>query len=237
MRRESVAQMLLTIFVGQGRAASIVGDLLERDAALGNPRFWYSIAQIAICSLGKPALAIVLILLGMGAFLRWVVAPSATVIHPLEGMTIWLGSVLIVLFIATIWCLVKYGWKDLFTLSILTTLGLGAVCLRFRWIFPVEQAATALAACAIVLALFHSRWRRALLALLLTIIGSELAFASVFYLDRHLFKAGWVPPFVDSMGTILEAVLFLVLVFMVSAWSRRITIGKPRSSSSRPVTT
>ena len=235
MRRESVAQMLLSIFVGQGRADSIVGDLLERDASVGNLRFWYYISQISICSLGKPVLAIVLILIGMGVFLRWVVAPSSTVIHPLEGTGIWLGSVLILLFIVAIWCLVKYGWKDLFTSSILTTLGLGALWLRFRWISPVEQAAAALAACAIVLALFHPRWRKALLALILTVIGSEFAFAAVFYLDRHLFKAGWVPPFENSIGTVLEAIFLIVLIFVVSAWSRRITIEKPRDSSSRPV--
>lgn len=235
MRRESVAQRLLSIFVGQVRAASIVGDLLERDAAVGNLRFWYYISQISICSLGKPVLAVVLVLIGMGTFLGWLVAPSATVIHPLEGMGIWLGSVLIVLFISAIWCLVKYGWKDLFTLSILMALGLGTVWLRFRWIFPVAPIAAALASCVIVVALFHPRWRRALFALMLTIIGSEFAFASVIFLDRHLFKAGWVPPFEHSVGTILEAIFFLVLVFMVSAWSRRITIEKPRGSSSRPV--
>lgn len=235
MRRESVAQMFLTIFVGQGRASSIVGDLLERDASVGKFSFWYSIAHIAIRSLGRPVLAFVLAAMGTAAFLRWVMAPRTAVVHHLRWMGFWLVSELLVLLIASIWCLVKYGWKDLFTLSILTTVGLGIIGFRFRGIFLVAPAATVLAASFVIFALCFHRGRRTLLALMLTIIGSELAFASVTFLDRLLLKAGWFSRNVDTIGILCGAIFLIVLIFVVSAWSRRITIEKPRGSSSRPV--
>jgi hypothetical protein len=197
-----LAEWLIARFTGPSRASCIVGDILESNSDRGAFWFWRSVLEIVL-SLNRRRLA---------AFtLAFVCSCSIPFFAPLNGRLparhlpeTWPSAFVVLYWLAMLlwviaaYSVVRYGLGDklgqlAFAFCVPTTIGI------FFWRFPACLAVSAVLAVAVLISsLSFARWRKALLAVLVTTAVGYAGFQALlyaadfaeFYLDHNFAVAG-----------------------------------------------
>lgn len=141
MDKANVAEWLLRRVVDPVRASELVGDQLEAHPTAGRLRFWISIAQLLLMFswrtiIGVAASPVVGLLLALAFFLfanpqsrNAVGLPETTVFHA----KLYLLGVSILLWAATVFSLVRLGWRSTLTGIEFIASVLWSASLSFSW--------------------------------------------------------------------------------------------------------
>ncbi len=151
MRNIQLAETILSAVLDRGRAASIVGDLLEDAASQGSLWFWSGVVKILISRIWRPiagfAASFYVLLYGQLAF-----ALASTPAHPDGGIAVAFGDLALLTLMAAAFCLFCYGPRDPLTQLTFSLGADGMLATCFRWLPGVP--ATAAVAAALILLLF-----------------------------------------------------------------------------------
>jgi len=190
MRNAVWAERLITPFVGQSRAASIVGDLLETEAQKGAFGFWSSVGRILLALLWRPTIAFVATFF-VGLFWRlefnfqnllpyqprpsiwYVIAGCLRLGIPAGNMSephfraVWFGTVL---WMAVSYTAIRYGLRDKLAQLALGLGGLVTIAVFFLRMPIVIIACVGLALALSVVSIRSAQWRRGVVALTAALI-------------------------------------------------------------------
>lgn len=220
MDKANVAEWLLRQVVDQARASELVGDQLEAHPDAGALRFWISITQLLLMFswrtiIGVAASPVAGLLLALAFFIflnpltRGPVGLSHTAVFHVKN---YLLGVSVLLWAATVFSLVRLGWRSTLTgVGFMASL-LWSASLSLIWQRPAAIVLILLWAVFILFCVTSMRRRRALGILCCAVIAAWLtAFAlSIFPRDPYSVFGKWqfltailLVPIVESRITML----------------------------------
>jgi hypothetical protein len=218
MDKGNAAEWLLRRVVDPVRASELVGDQLEAHPAAGRLRFWISIAQLFLVFswrtiIGVAASPVVGLFLALAFFLLGdfhardtAGLPELTVLH----VRLYLLGVSILLWAASVFSLVRLGWRNTLTGVGLIASLLWSTSLTFFWQWTPAVVLTILWVGFIVFCVSSTKRRRALGILCSAVVAAWLiAFAlSTFFRDPYSVFGKWqgltalfLVPIVESSTT------------------------------------
>jgi uncharacterized membrane protein len=218
MDKANAAEWLLRRVVDPVRASELVGDQLEAHPAAGRLRFWISIAQMFLMFswrtiIGVAASPVVGLILALAFFsfansqTRVTVGLSETTVFHLK---VYLLGVSVLLWAATVFSLVRLGWRSTLTGVGLIASLLWSTSLSFFWQWTPAIVLTILWVGFILFCVSSAKRRRALGILCGAVVAAWLtAFAlSIFPRDPYSVFGKWqflgalfLVPIVESRTT------------------------------------
>lgn len=237
MPNAAFAEWLISRFTERGRAASIVGDLLEVTAKQSGQGFWLAVAGVVLAAAWRPLAAF-----GAAVFYVYLLnafARSHSSLHqpPHTALFGLVAVVTVFLWMAVPYTLICYGIRDRFAQLALASSVPSTVTCFLGSVPGVTMTSLALAAAILLLSLRFAQGRRALLALAIALgIGYAGFPSTIFLLESYLEIAS---PSVTRTVVVHHSIPFFVALFVAAgcSWTHQFLLSHKDSTMAIPATT